>query len=547
MKTFYALVGCALVALGGTLRLDAAPIPTAPIYTNKLTFRIPFHYDPAELTRLGAREIRLYASRDRGRAWQQVQAVSPDAGKFKFEAPADGEFWFIVRTLDSKNHLHPDGNITDPGLQVIVDTTLPRFELELRQPAPGKVQLLWSASDEHLDLTQLRLEYTQPGSPDWQPVTFVPKASGQAVWSLPQGGVVAVRGSISDLAKNTASDQVQFRIAPASQAVPRPDAPGARQPVAGPGTSPGAGQRSAPRDSLALTLPEQFPSSAPSSADSKNTEFRGDPRGDVPFGPLTSADSAPAKITPRSSFVSLRPDNAPLTGVSSRESARAEEPARLPAPARMRVVSNLKFQIGYKLQDVGPSGVASVELYITQDHGTTWYRYGSDDDNQSPIQVEVPREGTYGFALGVRSGAGLASDPPQNGDPPSIVVAVDLTAPRLDVLPLEQGRGKNSNKLLISWKCTDDNLAEKPIALYYSPTGQAPWQPISGPIENTGSYVWTVDPAITPKFYLRVEARDLAGHVQSVESQQPVVIDLSRPTAKIIDIEPPADAGVPRD
>jgi hypothetical protein len=422
-----------------------------------------------------------------------------------------------------------DGNVTDPGLQVIVDTTAPKLDLELRQPAPGKVQLLWSASDEHLDLTQLRLEYLQPGAPDWQAVTVVPKAVGQTGWTVPQGGIVAVRGSIADLARNTANDQAQFKVAPASQTVPRQDAPGARQPVAGP--------QGSPRDNLALTLPEQFPSSRP----------RGDAGEAIQFSPLASGDTAPATITPKNTFVSLKPENAPAIGGQSREPARQEPLSRQPATGRQRVVSSLKFQIGYKLQDVGPSGVASVELYITQDNGTTWYRYGADDDNQSPIQVEVPREGTYGFALGVRSGAGLASDPPQNGDSPSIVVTVDLTPPRLELLPLEQGRGKNSNKLLISWKCSDETLTEKPISLFYSPSGQAPWLPISGPVENTGSYIWTVDPANLPKFYLRVEARDQAGNVQTMETQQPVVIDLSRPTAKFTDVEPPADGGVPRE
>ncbi|MGE5194976.1 MAG: hypothetical protein ACM3U2_20990 [Deltaproteobacteria bacterium] len=539
MKAFSIVACFALAALGGAVRIDAAPIPTTPIYTSKLKFRIPFHYDSAELSRLGAREIRLYVSRDRGRGWQPVQTVTPDAGKFHFEAHADGEYWFIVRTLDAKNHLHPDGNVTDPGLQVIVDTAAPKLELELRQPAPGKVQLLWSASDEHLDLTQLRLEYLQPGSPDWQPVTVVPKAVGQTGWALPQGGIVAVRGSIADLARNTAQDQVQLRIAPANQAVPRPDAPGSRQPVAGPAGG--------PRDSVALTLPEQFPSAAHPRGDGTKEDDAGEAPESKAFGPAPSADNAPAVITPRNSFVSLKPDNGPIIGGQSREPARAQDPPRHPVTGKQRMVSSLKFQIGYKLQDVGPSGVDSVELFVTDDDGATWYRYGADDDNQSPILVEVPREGTYGFVLGVRSGAGLASDPPQNGDRPAIVVTVDLTAPRLEALPVEQGRGKNANKLLIFWKCTDDNLGEKPVSLFYSANGQAPWLPISGPIENTGHYNWTIDPNLPPKFYLRIEARDLAGNVQSVESQQPIVVDLSRPTAKIIDIESPAENSVPRD
>src|SRR5262249_47737473 len=215
------------------------------------------------------------------------------------------------------------------------------------------------------------------------------------------------------------------------------------------------------------------------------------------------------------------------------------------AGARKRVVNSRKFQIGYKLQDVGPSGVSSVELYITDDNGATWYHYGADEDKCSPFVVEVPREGIYGFALGVQSGAGLASDPPQNGDAPVLVVAVDLTPPRLELLPLEQGRGKDADKLLISWRCSDELLSEKPVSLFFSPTGQAPWLPISEAIENTGSYVWSSDPQVASRFYLRIEARDLAGNVQIVESRQPVVVDLSRPTAKIVDVESSADSGVP--
>jgi hypothetical protein len=210
------------------------------------------------------------------------------------------------------------------------------------------------------------------------------------------------------------------------------------------------------------------------------------------------------------------------------------------------VVDSRRFQIGYNLEGVGPSGVSSVELYITDDNGATWYHYGSDDDHQSPILVEVPREGTYGFVLGVRSGAGLASEPPQKGDPPSIVVVVDQTTPKLEMFPVEQGVGKNFNKLLISWKCEDENLAERPISLFYSPSGQTPWLPISGPTENTGSFVWTIGAGVPVKFYLRIEARDLAGHVQTIDSPQPIVIDLSRPTAKIIDVELPASSGLPR-
>jgi len=544
MKSFTIRAWLAVLAWGACSLLDAAPIPTAPIHTNKLKFKIPFHYDSAELTRLGARQIQLHVSRDQGRTWQPYQDVTPDAGKFTFEAATEGEFWFIVRTLDARKNLHPAGKFTDPDLRVIVDTTPPRLDLELRQSAPGKAQLLWNASDAHLDLTQLRLEYMQPGSPDWVAVPIVPKAIGQTSWALPEGGVVAVRGSVADLARNTTSDEVQLRIAPANQTVPRPDAPGSRQPVAGPGTN--------PRDSLALTLPERFPSS--SRAGEEVPEGRDDAGNapaeineNKPFGAQDSYQEASTSISQKNSFVSLKPENRPIINGQPREPAGGQDPSRQAVSSRQRVVNSRKFQIGYKLQDVGPSGVSSIELFITPDNGATWFRYGADEDNKSPFLVEVPREGIYGFTLGVQSGAGLASDPPQNGDAPAIVVAVDLTPPKLELLPIELGRGKNTNKLQISWKCSDDFLGDKPVSLFYSPTGQAPWAPISGPIENTGSYIWNTDPGLPPKFFLRIEARDLARNLQFVESRQPVMIDLARPTAKIIDVESPADHTVPRD
>ncbi len=548
MRSFWIRVWLAIVAWGTCSVLEAAPIPTAPIHTNKLKFKIPFHYDAAELTRLGARQIQLHVSRDQGRTWQAYQEVTPDAGKFSFQAAGDGEYWFIVRTLDAKKKLQPAGKFTDPDLRVIVDTKPPTLQLELKQTTPGKAQLLWTASDEHLDLTQLRLEYLQPGSPDWQPVPIVPKAIGQTGWSLPQGGVVAVRGTVADLARNTGSDEVQLRVVPANQAVPRPDAPGLREPV--------AGSDSSPHDSMALTLPEKFPSSSASHAGVAPGDVLpgdrkpGDPfdvRGETALGNLQTGDGTSAVPPRQDRLVSLKPDHPPVIAGQSREPVPGQEGARQPVTARNRVVNSRRFQIGYKLQDVGPSGVSMVELYITEDDGRTWFHYGADDDKQSPIPVEVPREGIYGFTLGVQNGLGVASDPPQNGDRPAIVVAVDLTPPRLDLLSLEQGRGKNAGKVAIAWKCTDDFLSERPISLFYSPSGQAPWLPIAGPLENTGSYVWSPDPQLVSTFNLRIEARDLAGNLQTADSRQPVVLDLARPTAKITDVESPAADAIPRD
>jgi hypothetical protein len=524
MKTFVCILAGLIV---GSAAVHAGPIPSSPIHTNKVRFRIPFHYDTEELKRLGAGEVRLYVSRDRGRDWQRVQAVTPDAGKFNFQASGDGEYWFIVRTLDAKNREHPDANHNEVGLQVIVDTTAPRLQLELKQIAPGRVQLVWNASDEHLDPTQLRLEYIQPGTTDWEPVSVVPKASGESTWSVPQGGIVAVRGSVSDFARNTANDQTQLNVAAANQAVPRPRAPSGRQPVAGNNIS--------PFDDQALSMPEQFPGTARTAA-KPPAETSVSKRGEViPFAPMRAASDSSG---PRSSFVSQRSDEFPGAPIirGGQPPAKEDDPkpeTREVAPENRRVVNTRRFQIGYKLHDVDPARVQAVELYITPDGGATWYNYGVDEDKQSPVQIEVREPGVYGFALGIVSSGDQETDTPQNGDPPAFEVVVDETPPKIELLAPRQGRGRSADKILIEWKYSDDYPAEQPVSLYYAEKADGPWQKIADWTEDTGRYLWTVDASTPPKFLLRIEARDKAGNVETAQLPRAVKLNPTRPTATL--------------
>src|SRR5579872_6632765 len=121
------------------------------VFTNKVRFRIPFRYDAAEMQRLQAREVQLFVSTDHGGRWRMIDKVDPHNEHFDFLAPGDGEYWFAVRTLDAFNRLHPQGTAIEPALKVIVDCTPPALELSLTEVEPGKVELRWTAADDHLD------------------------------------------------------------------------------------------------------------------------------------------------------------------------------------------------------------------------------------------------------------------------------------------------------------------------------------------------------------------------------------------------------------
>ena len=546
IATFAAAV---VVVTSMSLDVVAAPIPTKPVYTNKTRFRIPYRYDAAEMRRLKAVGIRLYVSTDLGINWQNAQSAKPQStdaskytgtltGKFDFLAPNDGEYWFAVRTLDGRGNLHPPNY--EAGLKVIVDTQAPQFDIRLSQLTPGKVQLSWTANDANIDPSQLKLEFTQDGQPEWQKVFVNANASGQTSWSVPKGGTVAVRGSIADWARNTAQAQTQTQIQSATQSIPKPVRPDFSEPIAdNTSTIPGP-------SNLNVTLPSntgsgQNFSRASQESDLPNTS-NGNTVNDIEFSRMPVAqDTQDFSFAGNAGFDNNSTGSDPFfTGNSNNSLSRNDfqgfEETR-PKRSRARVVNSKKFNIEYRIDQVGPSGVSKVELFITQNNGEKWWRYGEDEDRRSPFNVAVREDGVYGFTLRVRSGVGLADDPPRPGQAPEIAIAVDQTAPNVELLPLQQGRGLSINKVLIRWKVSDENLGDRPIALSYSGSASGPWETIGGWQPDTGRYIWTLGNNVPPRLYVRIIARDAAGNLSTAYTRQPVLVDLAKPSARIVDVE----------
>ncbi len=465
-----------------------------PVFTRNHKFRIPFQFDQDEMRRLGAVEIELHVSTDQGRTWTNISTAAPSDGRFTYEASRNGEYWFSVRTIDQQGQPHPSGKL-QAGLKVVVDDIPPLFEVRIRETTPRKVQLTWQADDDNIDLDSLSLEFREPGSDLWQAVQVRSSAQGQTAWSVSTSGLVEVRGSVKDRAGNSVSAEDAVRIGGTSgRAAPSRSGPDFSKPVA--------------------TLPD-LPRTA-------STPYEGERLPQI-IGQSSGGRTATQVSTGSATTPSIL------------EGANRSFPA---VPPGARLVYSKTFNIGYQIEDEGPSGIGDIELFITEDGGRKWFNYGTDPDRRSPFTVTVPREGTYGFAMRARSGVGLTADPPQPNEEPSIIVVVDMAPPVVKLLPLRQGQGGRFDQVTIQWQATDQALADKPIALYYAAQPNGPWEPISGWIDNTGSYDWTLAAEQQRRLYIRVEARDVAGNIATATSPQPLFFDLAKPTAKIVDVEP---------
>ncbi|SFI13976.1 hypothetical protein [Planctomicrobium piriforme] len=463
------------------------------IYSKSRRFRIPFQFDAAELKRLGAKEVQLFVSRD-GTRWQPFESVPPATSKFTFEAPEDGAYWFSVKTVAASGLEYPAGP-HQASLNVLVDTTVPQLELTLEENEPGRVRLAWSAHDDHVDLTTLQLEFMEPGGTDWLPVAIRSQERGQTTWTTDHAGIMQVRGKVSDLAGNTIDATVQTNVAHRpNRANERPDA---GKPVA--------------------QQPEKM------NTVEVNAAVKSQPL--VPQ--LTSATSGPVPIVTTAST--------PLANAID----TAVPPVETVAPAGKlgHYVNSLMFRIAYNLDGIGPSGVGHVDLYITEDGGKKWYHYGHDPDRSSPVEVNVPHDGEFGFAFRVTNGLGRVTSPPQPGETPEVTVTVDRIPPIAKLHPVQPASELDQNQVLISWTAQDRDLGEKPVALFCSTAATGPWEPVQGWQPNTGKFVWTVPPMLNAPFYVRLDVRDVAGNITRVYGDTPFLIDRAQPRARVTDVE----------
>ena len=143
---------------------------------------------------------------------------APRAGRFKFTAPHDGQYWFMVRTLDQQGVLRPAGPPL-PELKVIVDTVPPVLELKAQRGNAGEVRAQWRIRDTFLRPESLRISYRSNSTEAWQPVAADPlrpepgssSLVGEATWWPSQSGTsMTIRAEVTDLAGNTTASQARL-------------------------------------------------------------------------------------------------------------------------------------------------------------------------------------------------------------------------------------------------------------------------------------------------------------------------------------------------
>ncbi len=548
----------------GVLATVTAMAQTAPpgaegvprIYHKGRNFRIPFNLSAEGREKV--KEVHLLVSEDQGYHWTAKSKTFPDRPTFTFRSARDGEYWFAVQTLTTDGRVAPRLDATiEPNLKVVVDTLPPTIMLDPEGRRGSVAAVRWRVTDENLDLKTLAIEYQVAGARDWRRVPIRKAAvNGSISWDAGTAEALKVRGSVADKAGNIGESEID--VAEGTGAAPAraaSDVAFAGDPqaeklasstepeiTAGPDFSP-VGED--------LALPEK-------PAPTRQTRPR-------PAGPVARTASAPSRADlepaarPESGLNDLFAAGGvrtadPGPGARNPASAESPAPARSPAsaqPGATLLVGNPRFALQYAVDDAGPEGPASVELWITRDGGRTWIRRSEDPDHASPIEVDLGGEGTYGISLVARSASGVGDQPPAPGDPPQSWVEVDASPPVVNMRPPQVGTGVNAGKVALSWSASDLHLTPRSVSIFWRPEKSgSEWQLVAAGLESEGRYIWNVPPTVPDRFHLRIEATDTVGHHGGIETTDsgPILIDRSRPRSRIIGLDPStsrAGAGSP--
>lgn len=542
--------------------LGANPAPVKEYHINQQQIRIPISIDsPAQRAQI--RELILFVSSDEGKTWSQQAVASPDQEAFPFYAPKDGTYWFSVCVVNQQGRREPeDVYKVPPSQKIVIDTLKPLVRIKSADRQGDDLVVNWEIQDDHPDLATLKLEYKPADMPSyqWLPAPIRPEAVGQGRFRVANPGPISLRIQIQDLAGNAGVGSFEVpaaagvgttQLASAQMPAPSPSAPAGPAPspspptgsswdVPGPGLQqtsagrvepklpldPGGAARVEPRPSLEQGAPLPPPVLA-------RSEAKGPTEALTPPPPVNNFQmpSLPGNDV-KPGLVAISGKNPPSTGPAFQQTSPKAMNRPLPP---LEVINHKQLAIDFEVTKQGPSGIGKAELWVTRDDGQTWDRFVESTEPKSPLRVELPGEGTYGFLLTLQSKAGRYNAPPVAGDVPQKRIELDMTPPLIKLFePVPDP--KQADALILSWKVTDRNLAPNPITLQWAERPGGSWQPIVADGSNDGQFIWKLPPNIPFMIYMRLIAKDTAGNVSTAETPTPICIDLKEPEGRLLGI-----------
>ena len=149
MRLARMLFGGVLLTLTSAAGMAFEDAPLQPVLPELITttdheFAIPYAVEDLAQGPDRPAQVQLFVSADRGQSWMLHAMARPEAGSFTFRAPYDGEFWFLLRSVDAQGKVWPEGaphaEMRVAVMSPVEPATLPGKEPRVGQEEPPTTQ-----------------------------------------------------------------------------------------------------------------------------------------------------------------------------------------------------------------------------------------------------------------------------------------------------------------------------------------------------------------------------------------------------------------------
>ncbi len=187
------------------------------------------------------------------------------------------------------------------------------------------------------------------------------------------------------------------------------------------------------------------------------------------------------------------------------------------------IVASQTVKLDLDIKDEGPAGLASAQLWISQDDGVSWTQGPFIQDPRS-VEWKAPADGKFRLAIQASDAAGNTTPAPKGKAEDQFVITVDTTAPVIQLTsaigiipgdkpgPTTQRAFKPGDNVQVQFTVKDVNLAPNTVAVFFQADASKAWQELATAQTADTAFRFALPAVGTTAARIRLTAVDAAGN-----------------------------------
>jgi hypothetical protein len=186
--------------------------------------------------------------------------------------------------------------------------------------------------------------------------------------------------------------------------------------------------------------------------------------------------------------------------------------------------------------DVGPAGLATARLWVSQDDGTSWIEGPFIQDPFKSVTWKATIDGRFRLAVVATDAAGNSNATPKGKSDDQFVLTVDTTAPTVqlasaigiveaDKTTSSRRAFKAGDRVAVPFTIKDANLAANSVTVYLQTDAAKGWTKKGENLPADSAFRFEIPAAPSKQARIKVTAVDLAGNVGEVVATETFQID----------------------